>query len=210
MNYNYIAIEGCIGAGKTTLAQKFAVDFNAELILERFADNNFLPKFYKDPIHYAFPVEMTFLTDRYQQLKNLLSQRDLFTDLVIADYFIDKCIIFAKNNLPRDEYSLFSKVYEIISSYLPKPDLIIYLYNNSESLLKNIAKRGRDYEKEISADYLINIQDSYINYLKHYNQIPILIVESHNLDFVENVDDYMKIKNLINKAYQTGINRITF
>jgi deoxyadenosine/deoxycytidine kinase len=194
MKYNYIVIEGCIGAGKTTLAQKFAVDFNAELILERFADNNFLPKFYKDPIHYAFPVEMTFLTDRYQQLKSLLSQRDLFTDLVIADYFIDKCIIFAMNNLPGDEYNLFSKVYDIISSYLPKPDLIIYLYNNSESLLKNIAKRGRDYEKEISANYLINIQDSYINYLKHYNHIPILIVESHNLDFVEHGDDYLKIK----------------
>lgn len=210
MKYNYIVIEGCIGAGKTTLAQKFAVDFNAELILERFADNNFLPKFYKDPIHYAFPVEMTFLTDRYQQLKSLRSQRDLFTDLVIADYFIDKCIIFAKNNLPGDEYNLFSKVYDIISSYLPKPDLIIYLYNNSESLLKNIAKRGRDYEKEISANYLINIQDSYINYLKHYNHIPILIVESHNLDFVEHGDDYLKIRNLIESQYSPGINRITF
>jgi len=116
----------------------------------------------------------------------------------------------AKNNLPGDEYNLFSKVYDIISSYLPKPDLIIYLYNNSESLLKNIAKRGRDYEKEISANYLINIQDSYINYLKHYNHIPILIVESHNLDFVEHGDDYLKIRNLIESQYSPGINRITF
>ncbi|HNX21637.1 MAG TPA: deoxynucleoside kinase [Bacteroidales bacterium] len=210
MNYNYIVIEGCIGAGKTSLAEMFAEDFNAELVLERFADNTFLPKFYKDPEHYAFPLEMTFLTERYQQLKTLLTKRDLFTDLVIADYFIDKCVIFSKNNLQSDEYNLFTKVYEIISTYLPKPDLLIYLYNTSDNLLKNIAKRGRPYEQEITAEYLESIQENYLNYLKNRTQIPILIVESNKLDFVNNVEDYQKLKDLVSKTYPIGITRIIF
>ncbi|MBQ9509505.1 MAG: deoxynucleoside kinase [Bacteroidales bacterium] len=208
--YKYIVIEGCIGAGKTTLSEMLAEDLNAELVLERFADNSFLPKFYKDPLHYAFPVEMTFLTDRYQQLKQLLSQRDMFKDLVISDYFIDKCIIFSKNNLQPDEYNLYTKVYDIISTYLPKPDLLIYLYNNADRLLRNIAKRGRSYEQEITADYLNNIQDSYMTYLKQHPNLPILIVEARDLDFVQNPADYQKIKDLLNQQYPVGITRVTF
>ena len=208
MNYNYIAIEGCIGAGKTSLAERLAADFNAELILERFADNPFLAKFYKDPIHYAFPLEMTFLTDRYQQLKNLLSQRDLFTDLVVADYFIDKCAIFSKNNLQQDEYNLFLKVYEIISDFLPKPDLLVYLYNTSENLLKNIAKRGREYEQKIQPEYLESIQENYLTFFKQRAQFPILIIESNSLDFVHCVDDYEKIKLLLLQNYEKGVYRI--
>jgi deoxyadenosine/deoxycytidine kinase len=208
--YKYIVIEGCIGAGKTTLSEMLAEDLNAELVLERFADNSFLPKFYKDPLHYAFPVEMTFLTDRYQQLKQLLSQRDMFKDLVISDYFIDKCIIFSKNNLQPDEYNLYTKVYDIISTYLPKPDLLIYLYNNADRLLQNIAKRGRSYEQEITADYLNNIQDSYMTYLKQHPNLPILIVEARDLDFVQNPADYQKIKDLLNQQYPVGITRVTF
>lgn len=208
--YQYIVIEGCIGAGKTTLSEMLAEDLNAELVLERFADNSFLPKFYKDPLHYAFPVEMTFLTDRYQQLKQLLSQRDMFKDLVISDYFIDKCIIFSKNNLQPDEYNLYTKVYDIISTYLPKPDLLIYLYNNADRLLRNIAKRGRSYEQEITADYLNNIQDSYMTYLKQHPNLPILIVEARDLDFVQNPADYQKIKDLLNQQYPVGITRVTF
>ena len=208
--YQYIVIEGCIGAGKTTLSEMLAEDLNAELVLERFADNSFLPKFYKDPLHYAFPVEMTFLTDRYQQLKQLLSQRDMFKDLVISDYFIDKCIIFSKNNLQPDEYSLYTKVYDIISTYRPKPDLLIYLYNNTDRLLRNIAKRGRSYEQEITADYLNNIQDSYMTYLKQHPNLPILIVEARDLDFVQNPADYQKIKDLLNQQYPVGITRVTF
>lgn len=210
MNYNYIVIEGCIGAGKTTLSEMIAKDYNAELVLEQFADNTFLPKFYKDPEHYAFPLEMTFLTERYQQLKSLLSKRDLFTDLVVADYFIDKCVIFSKNNLQPDEYNLFTKVYEIISTYLPKPDLLIYLYNTPENLLKNIAKRGRPYEQEITASYLESIQENYLTYLKQRTQIPILIIESNHLDFVNNPSDYQKMKELISKSYPLGISRIIF
>jgi len=208
MNYNYIVIEGCIGAGKTSLAEMLAADFNAELILERFADNPFLAKFYKDPTHYAFPVEMTFLTDRYQQLKNLLSKRDLFTDLVVADYFIDKCAIFSKNNLQQDEYNLFLKVYEIITGFLPKPDILVYLYNTSENLLKNIAKRGRDFEQEIQAEYLASIQENYLTFFKQRAQFPILIIEANELDFVNKVNDYEKIKTLFNNQYDIGVHRI--
>jgi deoxyadenosine/deoxycytidine kinase len=208
MKYNYISIEGCIGAGKTSLAEMLATDFNAELILERFADNPFLAKFYKDPAHYAFPLEMTFLTDRYQQLKNLLSKRDLFTDLVIADYFIDKCAIFSKNNLQQDEYNLFLKVYEIISGFLPKPDILVYLYNTPEKLLKNIAKRGRDYEQEIQPEYLESIQENYLTFFKQRAQFPILIIESNTLDFVNSISDYEKIKELFQQEYEVGVHRI--
>jgi len=208
MRYNYIAIEGCIGAGKTTLAEMLAKDFNAELILERFADNPFLAKFYKDPVHYAFPLEMTFLTDRYQQLKNLLSKRDIFTDLVVADYFIDKCAIFSKNNLQQDEYNLFLKIYDIITGFLPKPDILIYLYNSPENLLKNIAKRGREYEKEIQSQYLESIQENYLTFFKQRAQFPILIVEANTLDFVNCEKDYEKIKALFKQEYEIGVHRI--
>jgi len=208
MNYNYITIEGCIGAGKTSLAEMLAADFNAELILERFDDNPFLAKFYKEPIPYAFPLEMTFLTDRYQQLKNLLSKRDLFTDLVVADYFIDKCAIFSKNNLQQDEYNLFLKVYEIISDFLPKPDILVYLYNTPQNLLKNIAKRGRAYEQDIKSEYLASIQDNYLTFFKQRAQFPILILESNALDFVGCIEDYEKIKALFQKKYEIGVHRV--
>lgn len=208
MKYNYITIEGCIGAGKTTLSEKLAAELNAQLVLERFVDNPFLAKFYKDPEHYAFPLEMTFLTDRYQQLKTLLSQRDLFTDLVISDYFIDKCNIFSRNNLQSDEYNLYMKIYDIISSYLPKPDIIIYLHNNIDQLLRNIASRGRDFEKDISAEYLQSIQSAYMNYLQHIKNIPILVVDTHSLDFVKNPADYEFLKSLLYDEYPNGITTI--
>lgn len=210
MPYNYIVVEGCIGAGKTTLTKMLAQDYNAELVLERFADNPFLPKFYKDPLHYSFPVEMTFLMDRYQQLKSLLSARDLFTDFVIGDYFIDKCIIFSKNNLLTDEYNLYKNVFDTISSFLPKPELILYLYNDAEHLLQNIAARGREYEKDITAEYLNNIQDSYISYFKQHATIPILLLETAKLDFVKNAEDYERIKRILEVRYEAGIHRITF
>lgn len=205
MKYNYITVEGCIGAGKTTLAEKLAADLNAQLIPERFKDNPFLAKFYKEPEHYAFQLEMTFLTDRYQQLKTLLSQRDLFTDLVVSDYFIDKCYIFSKNNLKGDEYNLYIQVYDIISSYLPKPDLILYLYNSIDQLLKNIARRGRDYEQNIAPEYLQDIQSSYMNYLNHQTNIPVVVVDTHELDFVKNPSDYQYLKSLLDKDYPKGM-----
>ena len=208
--YNYVVVEGTIGAGKTTLSTMLARDYNAELVLERFADNPFLEKFYKDPVHYAFPVEMTFLMDRYQQLRNLLTARDLFTDFVLGDYFIDKCLLFSKNNLSQDEFVLFKKVFDTISGFLPKPDLILYLYTNPDRLLKQIAKRNRDFEKDITKEYLSDIQEKYLTYFRENQQIPILLLDTENVDFVENPSDYQKIKTLVTNHYEAGIHRILF
>ena len=208
--YNYIVVEGSIGAGKTTLSTMLARDFNAELVLERFADNPFLEKFYKDPEHYAFPVEMTFLMDRYQQLKNLLTARDLFTDFVLGDYFIDKCLLFSKNNLSKDEFALFKTVFDTIADFLPKPDLILYLYTRPERLLAQIAKRNRSFEKDITAEYLSDIQEKYLTYFRENQRIPILLVDTENIDFVENKSDYQYFKDLITSSYEAGIHRIIF
>ncbi len=209
MDYNYIVIEGCIGAGKTCFTKRFAEDFNARMILEQFADNSFLPKFYEDPERYAFPLEMSFLTDRYSQLKNMLAQTDLFADFTIADYFIDKCAIFSQNNLKNDEYSLYLKIFEIISSFLRRPELIVYLYKDIELLLNNIKKRGREYEQNITGEYLHNIQQGYLNYFKHLPGIPILIVDTNHLDFVKSDDDYNYLISLIQHSYSPSIHRIT-
>lgn len=208
--YNYIVIEGCIGAGKTTLAKMIGGEFRAEQVLEQFNENPFLAKFYADPVHYAFPVEMTFLMERYRQLKKLLSERDLFTDFVVGDYFIDKCVIFSRNNLLPDEYNLYRSVFDVLSSYLPKPDIILYLYSDIPRLLRNIAGRGREYEKSISADYLEHIQQSYLTYFKEHADMPVLLLEASKLDFVQNPDDYSKVKALIKTSYPAGVHRITF
>ena len=163
---NYIAIEGNIGAGKTTLATKIANDCNAKLVLERFADNPFLPKFYKDQSRYAFPLEMSFLADRYQQLSDDLAQFDLFKDFVIADYHIFKSLIFAKVTLQEDEFRLYKTMFDIIHKEMPKPDLYVYLYQNTNQLLANIKKRGRSYEQEIQAEYLDKFNRGYLDYIK--------------------------------------------
>ncbi|MEZ5082487.1 MAG: deoxynucleoside kinase [Bacteroidales bacterium] len=210
MKYNYVAIEGNIGSGKTTLAKMMARDFNANLVLERFKDNSFLPKFYKDPEKYAFPLEMSFLADRYQQLKSAGSSPDLFKTFTIADYFIDKSLIFAKNNLQKDEYLLYSRLFEIINSSLPKPELIVYLYNSTNRVLENIKQRGRSYEQKIKLEYLEKIQEGYFNYFKHYTKSRILVVDTRNIDFVENKKDYENLITAINKDFNLGIHRITF
>jgi deoxyadenosine/deoxycytidine kinase len=208
MRYNYITIEGCIGAGKTTLSTRIAHEFGAKLILEQFEENAFLPKFYKDPEHYAFPLEMSFMAERYRQLRELLSHGDLFASFTIADYFIDKCIIFSKNTLQPDEYMLYTKLYNIITSFLPRPELLIYLYKDIDLLIENIKKRGRDYEQNISFDYLSKLQDGYLNHLKSLNNIPVVVVDTNNIDFVENQSDYDKMVELLNQPYEIGFQRI--
>lgn len=208
--YNYVTVEGSIGAGKTTLVEKLSQDMNAEAIYERFAENPFLEKFYKNPEQYAFPLEITFLMDRHQQLKSYLSTRNLFTDFVIGDYFIDKCLLFAKNNLANDEYLLFKNVFDAVASNLPKPDLMIYLYTTPDKLLKQIAKRNRSFEKDITAEYLSDIQEKYITYFKENQNIPILFIDTENIDFVENNSDYQAIKQLIMQTHTKGIHRILF
>jgi len=193
----YIAIEGNIGAGKTTLACKIAADFNAKTVLERFADNPFLPKFYEDQGRYAFPLEMSFLADRYQQISDDLGQFDLFRDFIIADYHIFKSLIFAKVTLAEDEYRLYRKLFEIIYKEIPKPDLYVYLYQNTERLLANIRKRGRDYEQEIPADYLDNINRGYLDYIKTQMDLNVLVIDVSDRDFVGNQEDYVFILEAI-------------
>ena len=195
--YNYIAIEGNIGAGKTTLTTKIAEDFNAKTVLERFADNPFLPKFYEDQSRYAFPLEMSFLADRYQQISDDLAQFDLFKDFIIADYHIFKSLIFAKVTLTADEYRLYRKLFEIIYREMPKPDLYIYLYQNTDRLLENIKLRGRDYEQKIPADYLDKINRGYLDYIKSQTDLNVLVVDVSDKDFVKNQHDYIYILDAI-------------
>lgn len=194
---NYIAIEGNIGAGKTTLASRIAGDFNAKLVLERFADNPFLPKFYKDQNRYAFPLEMSFLADRYQQLADDLSQFDLFKDFVVADYHIFKSLIFAKVTLQEDEFRLYKTLFDIIYKEMPKPDLYVYLYQNTDRLLHNIKKRGRSYEQEIPAEYLDKINKGYLDYIKTQTDLNVLVIDVSDFDFVKKQEDYLKILEAI-------------
>jgi len=195
--FNYIAIEGNIGAGKTTLAHKIAEDFNAKTVLEGFADNPFLPKFYKDQARYAFPLEMSFLADRYQQLSQDLAQFDLFKDFIVADYHIFKSLIFAKVTLGEDEYRLYKTLFDIIYKEMKKPDLYVYLYQNTDRLLENIKKRGRSYEQEIPAEYLDKISRGYLDYIKSQTDLNVLIIDVSDKDFVKNQSDYLQILNEI-------------
>ncbi len=192
-NYNYIAIEGNIGAGKTSLATKIAQDFNAKLILERFADNPFLPKFYKEPKRYAFTLEMSFLADRYQQISDDLSQLDLFKDFIVSDYDIYKSLIFSKITLPEDEFMLYRRLFYLMYKNIAKPELYIYIYQNTERLQQNIKKRGRDYEQNIESDYLEKINSGYLEFLKNQTELKVKTIDISDKDFIENRDDYLWI-----------------
>ncbi|MDB4559927.1 2-amino-4-hydroxy-6-hydroxymethyldihydropteridine diphosphokinase [Flavobacteriaceae bacterium] len=196
--YNYIAIEGNIGAGKTSLAKLMSDEFNAKVVLERFADNAFLPKFYNDKERFAFPLEMSFLADRYQQLIDDLAQFDLFKNLIVSDYYIFKSLIFAQVTLQKEEYTLYRKIFDIMYREISKPDLYIYLYQNTNRLLDNIKKRGRDYEQNIEASYLQKIHDGYSGFIKTEQHLNTLIIDVSELDFVNNYKDYKKILSIIN------------
>jgi 2-amino-4-hydroxy-6-hydroxymethyldihydropteridine diphosphokinase len=198
--YNYVAIEGNIGAGKTSLVKMISEDFNAKLVLERFADNPFLPKFYEDKERYAFPLEMSFLADRYQQLSDDLAQFDLFKNFIISDYYIFKSLIFAQVTLSKDEYLLYRKMFNLIYKEITKPDLYVYLYQNTDRLLENIKKRGRAFEQNIEADYLKKIHDGYQGFITTQNDLNLLTIDVSELDFVNNKADYKYIINTIKEA----------
>jgi deoxyguanosine kinase len=209
MELNYIVIEGNIGAGKTSLAKQISKDFNGKLILERFADNPFLPKFYKDPERYSFPLELSFLADRYNQLKKELSDRDLFKSFTIADYYFMKSLIFARSTLSDEEYSLYRQIFEIIYGTLPKPDLFVYLHVDPENLLINIKNRGRDYEQNINIKYLESIQQGYFEFFKQHTELTFLIIDTNNIDFMNNPDDYQEVvQTLFQNEYDSGLNRV--
>ena len=196
-NYNYIAIEGNIGAGKTSLATKISNDYNAKLILERFADNPFLPKFYEDASRYAFTLEMSFLADRYQQISDDLSQLDLFKDFIVSDYDVFKSLIFSKITLQADEFKLYRKLFYLMYKDIAKPDLYVYLYQNTERLQENIKKRGRKYEQSIADDYLEKINAGYLEFLKNQTDFNVKIIDISNKDFIKNRADYLNVLDAI-------------
>ena len=204
MMYSHIAIEGNIGSGKTTLATMLANDIDARLVLEQFADNPFLPKFYSDPEKHAFPLELFFMAERYHQLKNLKEQ-DLFKPQIVSDYFFVKSKLFAQNNLKKDEMQLFNRLFDIMLSSLSKPDLLVYLYSDVERLQQNIKNRGRDFEQNISDEYLQNIQDKYLDFLRKQSDFPVLLLDVTNVDFVADKNIYDKIGELIFVEYSVGV-----
>lgn len=208
MHHDYIAIEGNIGAGKTSLATRLSNELNGKLVLEEFADNPFLPKFYENKDRYAFPLELSFLAERFSQLKEDLATRDLFHQCTVADYFINKSQIFARANLKGDEYDLFAKMFNIAEGSLPKPDVIVYLYLDVENLQRNIRKRGREYELNITDKYLATIQKSYFQYIKQHRKLRVLILDTNKIDFVNNEDDYMKVKSEVLKEIPVGVTRV--
>lgn len=203
MKYNFVTIEGNIGAGKTTLAHMLSKHFNARLILEEFADNPFLPKFYENPAQYAFPLELFFMAERYKQLKDLLQTKDMFQNVTISDYLFTKCLLFAKVNLSEEEFRLYQKLFEIINPQIIQPDILIYLHTPVKKLQENIKKRNREYEQEIPNDYLFTLQETYTQYIKQHN-IKTLFVDAGNADFLGN-DEHLKIIiDALDKEYEEG------
>jgi len=209
IRYNYLVIEGNIGAGKTTLATRISEQFNARLILEHFADNPFLPKFYQDPEKYSFPLELSFLASRYKQLREELVSQDLFKSFTVADYYFMKSLVFAASTLKGDEYNLYRQIFYIIYGSLPKPDLFVYLHLNPDKLLQNIEKRGRNYEKSITKEYLQKIQDSYFTFFKQNPGNKYLVIDINNIDFVLNESHYgMVVNTIFNNNFQDGMNMV--
>ena len=207
MQHRYIAIEGNIGAGKTTLAHLLAKKLNARLILEHFEDNPYLPKFYDNPKRYAFTLELFFMAERYKQLKDLVNKTDLFQSITISDYFFIKCLLFAKINLPEEEFRLYQKLFDIMRAQLIMPDVIIYLHSPVQKLQKNIKKRNRSYEQHIADNYLFNIQETYTNYIKQHD-IRTIFVDAADADFLVNeqhMDTVLQSLNNNSEARQTYI-----
>jgi deoxyadenosine/deoxycytidine kinase len=209
MQYNFICIEGNIGVGKTTLAKKISKDSNARLILEEFTNNPFLPNFYKEPEKYAFPLELFFMAERYKQLKGVKEQ-EIFSAFTVSDYFFIKSRLFAQNNLSSDELILFYRLFDIMLSSLPKPDLLIYLHTNIKSLQANIKKRDRSYERDITDEYLLKIQEKYFDFFKKQKDFPVLIIDIINADFIKDNATYQKIISAIKKPYSSGVHHLSF
>ncbi|MFY8091351.1 MAG: deoxynucleoside kinase [Chitinophagaceae bacterium] len=203
MKHNFITIEGNIGAGKTTLTNILANHFNAKIILEEFADNPFLPKFYTNPQQYAFPVELFFMAERYKQLKEMGGTSNLFQQLTISDYLFTKCLLFAKVTLPEEEFRLYQKLFDIIHQQLPNPDILIYLHAPVHKLQSNIKKRNREYEQNISDEYLFNLQETYTNYIKQHN-IKTIFIDASNADFLNNPKHLKVVLDALEHNFEDG------
>ena len=203
MRYNFITIEGNIGAGKTTLAHLLSKRLNARLILEEFADNPFLPKFYENQQQYAFPLELFFMAERYKQLKELLQTKDMFQNITISDYLFTKCLLFAKVNLPEEEFLLYQKLFDIINPQVIQPDLLIYLHAPVSKLKENIKKRNRNYEQSIASEYLFSLQETYTQYIKQRN-VKTLFIDSSTADFLGNEEHLKAVLDALNNDYEDG------
>ena len=208
MKYNFITIEGNIGAGKTTLAYLLSKHYNARLILEQFAENPFLPKFYENKEQYAFPLELFFMAERYKQLKELLQTKDMFQHLTISDYLFTKCLLFAKVNLPEQEYMLYQKLFDIINPQLIQPDLLIFLHAPISKLKENIKKRNRSYEQSIESEYLFSLQEIYSEYIRQHN-IKTLFIDVSNADFLGNEKHLQSVLEALDKDYENDQNYLT-
>lgn len=207
--YRFIAVEGNIGAGKTTLCRMLSADLNYRLILEEFTDNPFLPPFYENPERYAFPVELFFMTERHKQLQEELSQQDLFQQNVVSDYFFYKTLLFAKKNLNPDEYRLFQRLFLVLNATFPKPELLVYLHRPVEDLMNNIQKRGRSFERDISPKYLEKIQQAYFEYFRSEVRLPILVLDIEGIDFQTTPKFYRQIVQLLNTEYPVGVHQLS-
>ena len=209
MSLNYLVIEGNIGAGKTTLAHMISEKYQTKLVLEQFADNPFLPKFYENQEQYSFPLEMAFLAERYNQLNRELSHFDLFSPFTISDYYFMKSLIFAQNTLQPDEYNLYRQFFTIIYEKMPKPDLYVYLHKDTDLLLKNIAERGRTYESFITKEYLEKITQGYFGYFRQQTDFPILIIDTNGIDFVKKPADFERLTaTIFNGQFDKGMTRV--
>ena len=203
MKHQFITIEGNIGAGKTTLSNILAQKLNAKLILEEFADNPFLPKFYEKPDQYAFPLELFFMAERYKQLKDFLHTQDLFQEVTISDYLFTKCLLFAKVNLPNEEFRLYQKLFDIIHQQISFPNILIYLHAPVQKLKENIKKRNRSYEQDIKDDYLFNLQETYTSYIKQHN-INTIFIDASNADFMGNDKHVQVVLDALDKDLPQG------
>jgi deoxyguanosine kinase len=203
MNHNFITIEGNIGAGKTTLTHLLAKHFNARIVLEEFADNPFLPKFYENPQQYAFPLELFFMAERYKQLKELIHTKDMFQNITISDYLFTKCLLFAKVTLPEEEFRLYQKLFDIIHQQIVQPDILIYLHAPVQKLQENIRKRKREYEQAIPNEHFFNLQETYTNYIKQHN-IKTIFIDASNADFLSNEKHLQVVLDALDKDFEGG------
>jgi deoxyadenosine/deoxycytidine kinase len=203
MKYNFITIEGNIGAGKTSLAHLLAKHYNARLVLEQFADNPFLPKFYENPKQNAFPLELFFMAERFKQLKDLVQQKDMFQSVTISDYLFTKCLLFAKINLSEDEFRLYQRLFDIIHQQIIQPDIVIYLHSPVSKLQQNIRKRNRSYEQNIPDDYLFSIQETYTHYIRQHN-LKTIFIDASSADFLSNEKHFQAVLDALDKEYPQG------
>lgn len=208
-DYKYISIEGNIGTGKTSLCRRLEKDYSCSLVLEEFADNPFLPYFYKDPEKYAFPLELFFMTERYKQMQRDMATPDLFNQFIVSDYFFYKTLLFASINLEAEEFRIFQQLFMTLQKSMPKPDIILYLHRTPEELLAQILQRGRSFEQGIDTKYLQNIQDVYFNYFRQLTGIPILILDIGEIDFLHNQMQYEEIVRTLRIKYPKGMHHIS-